>query len=259
MSSERRASILAIIEDAGEASLAQLCSRFSGVSEITIRRDLIQLEQEGHILRTRGGAVSLKRLGSSIPHPGSGEENEYYLRAHQNQEEKIALAKKALSFVEKGRSIYFDAGSTIMALAHLLPDEAMTIITNGTNVAQELVTKPKITVMMPGGTVNHNTLSVSGSTSISFIQNINIEYAFMSASAFSLDAGFSVSNIYEAELKRAVITKAKKVVMLLDSSKFDKSLLFTMADLADIDYLVCDRLPSAEIRKAAKAAGVQII
>ena len=259
MSSERRASILAIIEDAGEASLAQLCSRFSGVSEITIRRDLIQLEQEGHILRTRGGAVSLKRLGGSIPHPGSGEENEYYLRAHQNQEEKIALAKKALSFVEKGRSIYFDAGSTIMALAHLLPDEAMTIITNGTNVAQELVTKPKITVMMPGGTVNHNTLSVSGSTSISFIQNINIEYAFMSASAFSLDAGFSVSNIYEAELKRAVITKAKKVVMLLDSSKFDKSLLFTMADLADIDYLVCDRLPSAEIRKAAKAPGVQII
>ncbi len=259
MSSERRASILAIIEDAGEASLAELCTRFSGVSEITIRRDLIQLEQEGHILRTRGGAVSLKRLGSGIPHPGSGEENEYFLRAHQNQEEKIALAKKALSFVEKGRSIYFDAGSTIMALAHLLPDEAMTIITNGTNVAQELVTKPKITVMMPGGTVNHNTLSVSGSTSISFIQNINIEYAFMSASAFSLDAGFSVSNIYEAELKRAVINRAKKVVMLLDSSKFDKSLLFTMADLADIDYLVCDRAPSSEIRKAAKAAGVQII
>ncbi len=259
MSSERRASILAIIEDAGEASLAELCTRFSGVSEITIRRDLIQLEQEGHILRTRGGAVSLKRLGSGIPHPGSGEENEYFLRAHQNQEEKIALAKKALSFVEKGRSIYFDAGSTIMALAHLLPDEAMTIITNGTNVAQELVTKPKITVMMPGGTVNHNTLSVSGSTSISFIQNINIEYAFMSASAFSLDAGFSVSNIYEAELKRAVINRAKKVVMLLDSSKFDKSLLFTMAELADIDYLVCDRAPSSEIRKAAKAAGVQII
>ncbi|MBP3391780.1 MAG: DeoR/GlpR transcriptional regulator [Clostridia bacterium] len=259
MSSERRASILAIIEDAGEASLAELCTRFSGVSEITIRRDLIQLEQEGHILRTRGGAVSLKRLGSGIPHPGSGEENEYFLRAHQNQEEKIALAKKALSFVEKGRSIYFDAGSTIMALAHLLPDEAMTIITNGTNVAQELVTKPKITVMMPGGTVNHNTLSVSGSTSISFIQNINIEYAFMSASAFSLDAGFSVSNIYEAELKRAVINRAKKVVMLLDSSKFDKSLLFTMAELADIDYLVCDRAPSLEIRKAAKAAGVQII
>lgn len=259
MSSERRASILAIIEDAGEASLAELCLRFSGVSEITIRRDLIQLEQEGHILRTRGGAVSLKRLSSGIPHPGNGEENEYFLRAHQNQEEKISLAKKALSFVEKGRSIYFDAGSTIMALAHLLPDEAMTIITNGTNVAQELVTKPKITVMMPGGTVNHNTLSVSGSTSISFIQNINIEYAFMSASAFSLDAGFSVSNIYEAELKRAVIARAKKVVMLLDSSKFDKSLLFTMADLADIDYLVCDRLPSADIRKAAKAAGVQII
>ncbi len=259
MSSERRASILAIIEDAGEASLAELCSRFSGVSEITIRRDLIQLEQEGHILRTRGGAVSLKRLGSGIPHPGSGEENEYYLRAHQNQEDKIALAKKALSFVEKGRSIYFDAGSTIMALAHLLPDETMTIITNGTNLAQELVTKPKITVMMPGGTVNHNTLSVSGSTSISFIQNINIEYAFMSASAFSIDAGFSVSNIYEAELKRAVINRAKKVVMLLDSSKFDKSLLFTTADLADIDYLICDRLPSVEIRKAAKAAGVQII
>lgn len=259
MASERRTEILSVIDDIGEITLAELCSRFSGVSEMTIRRDLIQLEQSGRIIRTRGGAVSLRRLGDSLSYSGTGQENEYLLRAHQNQEAKSIIARKALRFVEKGRSIYFDAGSTIMALARLIPDETMTIITNGSNVAQELVSHHNINVMMPGGTVNRNTLSVSGPTSVNFVNSLNIELAFMSASAFSLDTGFSVSNIYEADLKKAVISRAKKIIMLIDTSKFGKSLLFTLSDLADIDYLICEDTPDKEIIKAAKSCGVTII
>lgn len=259
MASERRTEILSVIDDIGEITLAELCSRFSGVSEMTIRRDLIQLEQSGRIIRTRGGAVSLRRLGDSYTYSGTGQENEYSLRAHRNQEAKSIIARKALRFVEKGRSIYFDAGSTIMALARLIPDETMTIITNGSNVAQELVSHHNVNVMMPGGTVNRNTLSVSGPTSVNFVNSLNIELAFMSASAFSLDTGFSVSNIYEADLKKAVISRAKKIIMLIDTSKFGKSLLFTLSDLADIDYLICEDTPDKEIVKAAKACGVTII
>ncbi len=259
-SDERRSEILTLIDLKGEATLAELCGRFSGVSEMTIRRDLIQLEQEGRIIRTRGGAVSIRSLGDSRSwHGQSGEENEYMLRAGSNREAKDIIARKALRFVEKGRSIYFDAGSTVMALARIVPDETMTIITNGVNVAEELAPRHNITVMVPGGTVNRNTLSVSGPISVNFVDNINIELAFMSASGCSVDAGFTVSNIYEAELKHTVVSRARTVIMLLDSSKFDKSLLFTLAELGQVNYLVCECEPPEDIAEACRALGVEIV
>ena len=128
MSDERRSEILAIIDRKGEASLAELCGLFPDVSEMTVRRDLIQLEQDGRIIRTRGGAVSVRNLRDSGAGYGqNGEENEYLLRANTNRDAKDIIARKALAFVEKGRSIYFDAGSTVMALARVMPDETMTI------------------------------------------------------------------------------------------------------------------------------------
>ncbi|MBO4326151.1 MAG: DeoR/GlpR transcriptional regulator [Clostridia bacterium] len=260
MSDERRSEILSVIDNRGEVSLAELCGLFSGVSEMTVRRDLIQLEQDGHIIRTRGGAVSIRRLGDSRLLPGqNGEENEYMLRAATNRDAKDVIARKALGFVEKGRSIYFDAGSTVMALARIVPDETMTIITNGVNVAQELVSRHNVTVMMPGGTVNRNTLSVSGPISVNFVDNLNIELAFMSASGCSADAGFTVSNIYEAELKHTVIARARTRIMLLDSSKFNKSLLFTLAELGQINYLVCECEPPEDLAAACRASGVEIV
>ena len=146
-----------------------------------------------------------------------------------------------------------------MALAELVPNENMTIITNGINVAQALVSNSNINVMVPAGTINRNTLSVSGSDSFNFIDKINIDLAFMSASAFSAEAGFSVSNINEAELKRKVISRAKKVIMLLDSSKIGKDLLFTLADISDIHVLISDGNLPDEIYKLADEYGVTVI
>ena len=258
MLNDRQKQMLNIIEEQGELSLQQLSETFTGVSVMTLRRDLIQLESSGHILRTRGGAVSLKRLSEHIPIPG--EENEYGLRARTNTAAKNEIAKKALPFIKKGCSIYLDAGSTIMALARLLPNDHFNIITNGTNIAQEIVDRTNISVMMPGGTLNRNTLSVSGPGAVSFIKNINIELAFMSASAFTPDSGFTVSNIYEAELKREVIHKAKQKIILMDTGKIGKDLMFTMANLSDIDMLITESSAlSAEIKEAAAKEGVRLV
>ena len=161
MLDERRKSILSVIDEYGEISLAELSSLFPDVSSMTIRRDLSELESRGSIIRTKGGALSVRKFSSS--RSAKGEENEYSLRARENILQKKAIAAKALPYVQKGRSIYFDAGSTIMALAELVPNENMTIITNGINVAQALVSNSNINVMVPAGSVNRNTLSVSGS------------------------------------------------------------------------------------------------
>ena len=146
-----------------------------------------------------------------------------------------------------------------MALAELVPNDNMTIITNGINVAQALVSNSNINVMIPAGTVNRNTLSVSGSDSFNFIDKINIDLAFMSASAFSIEAGFSVSNINEAELKRKVISRAKKVIMLLDSSKIGKDLLFTLADISDIHVLITDEPLPDDFKKVADSYNITVI
>lgn len=255
MLNERQNAILKLIEDKGDVSLPELCCKVPDVSAMTIRRDLIVLESEGYILRTRGGAVSLKKL-TAIP---TGEEDEYSRRARENMEAKNIVAQKALAFVSRNSAMFFDAGSTIMSLARMLPNDSYSIITTGANIAQELVSNTGASVMMPGGTVNKYTLSVSGSIAIDFIEKVNIEHAFMSASAFSLDSGFSVSNIYEAELKNKVISKAKKSIMLLDSSKFGKDLMFTICELKNINILITDKKPPDNIIQEAKKYGVEII
>lgn len=258
MLNDRQKSILDIIDENGDVSLNELSRTFSDVSVMTLRRDLLQLEQQGHVLRNKGGAVSLKKLAEQSQIPG--EENEYGLRARANISAKKTIAEKALPLIKKGCSIYLDAGSTIMALARLLPNEHFNIITNATNISQEIIERTNISVVMLGGNLNRNTLSVSGPSAIKSIDRINIELAFMSASAFTLESGFTVSNVYEAELKRKVIGKAKKRIMLMDSSKIGKDLMYTLADFRDIDILITEKstLP-ADITKAAKDNKIEIL
>lgn len=254
MNSLRREKILSILEQKGEIQLQELKEFFPDVSLMTLRRDLITLEKEGHLIRTHGGAVSTKKLWQI-----SGQEDEYSKRATENIDAKMKIASFARRLVEKNRSIYFDAGSTIMCLAKILDDDNFTIITSGLNIALELVKKKNISVVMLGGIVNRNTLSVSGPNAIFSLDEINIDIAFMSASGFSVDSGFSVANIYEGELKRRILERSNKVVMLMDLSKVGRNMPFTYAKLDDIDVWVCEKRPSKEIEEAAMRKGVAII
>jgi DeoR/GlpR family transcriptional regulator of sugar metabolism len=254
VNNDRQHQILQLIEQKGEIQLQQLKEIFPEVSTMTLRRDLISLENEGYLIRTYGGAVSAKKL-----YAATGEEDAYSRRAAENVEAKSRIAEKAVSLVEKGRSIYFDAGSTLMCLTKILPDDNFSIVTSGTNIALELVKKLNTSVVGLGGTLNRNTLSMSGPNAISFLDTINIDIAFMSASGFSVDSGYTVSNIYEGELKRKVVKKAKKVIMLMDTSKINKNMVFTYAKLEDIDIWVCEKQLPKEVEAEAKKFNVQVL
>lgn len=254
MNIDRQHQILQLLEQKGEIQLQQLKDLFPEVSMMTLRRDLISLENNGHLIRTYGGAVNVKKLSVV-----SGEEDAYSVRATENVDAKMRIAEKAVSMVEKGRSIYFDAGSTIMCLAKVLPDDSYSIVTSGANIALELVKKLRPSVVTLGGLVNRNTLSSSGPNAISLLDTINIDLAFMAASGFSTDNGFTVSNIYECELKRKVVKRAKKVILLMDTSKINKDLAFTYAQLEDINIWVCDRELPPEVEAEAGRYGVEVI
>lgn len=252
MAGSRKDRIRLLIEEKGEIQLQNLKELFPELSLMTLRRDLISLEKEGHVVRTYGGAVSIKKLA------GSGEEDPYAARAVENVEAKMKIAEKALHMVEKGRSLYLDSGSTIMCLARILPDEDFSILTSGLNIALEVLKRTKSSVVTVGGLVNRNTFSVSGPEAITLLETFNIDLAFMAASGFSVDRGFSVANIYEGRLKRRVVEQAKKVIVLLDSGKINKDLPFTYAGLDDIDTLVCEKPLPPKVGTAVKKFNIQV-
>ena len=237
MYNERQNGILEMIDLKGSISLSELEGTFKNVSSITLRRDLILLENDGHIIRTKGGAISKNKTTSL-----SKDEPLYSFRELENMKAKRDIAKKALKYVEKGRSMFLDSGSTLMCLAKIIKDEPYTILTSGLNIAVELLKKQHLSVVSLGGQINRNTISASGPSALQYLENINIDIAFMSASGYSEENGFTVSNLYESELKRAVIKKAKKTIVLMDSSKIDKVLAFTFAKKENIDLVITENM-----------------
>lgn len=254
MGNDRQQKICKILAEKGEVQLQQLQSIMPEVSLMTLRRDLISLENEGYLIRTHGGAVSAKKVALI-----SGEEDAYARRAVENIEAKMQIAEKAVHLVERGRSIYFDAGSTIMCLASQLSGENFTIVTSGANIALELLKKQGTSVVILGGLINLNTLSVSGPNAMAMLDTINIDIAFMSASGFSLESGLTVSNVYESELKRKVVNRSQSVVLLLDTHKLNRNMTYTYGNLKDIDILVAEKQLPDEIVHEAEKYGVQII
>lgn len=249
---DRRKIINAYIHEKGEVRLKELEKMFPEVSSMTLRRDLIYLENKGYIIRVRGGAKSISHAAGMI-------EDIYSLRATENKEAKVKIAKKAVKYIETGRSVYLDAGTTIMCLAKILPDEDLSIITSGPNIGLEIVKHTKPSVTLVGGQLNRNNLCTSGINALDFIKNINIDIAFLASSGFSLEAGFTCGNFNECELKRAVVNKARQKIMLMDTSKINRSMPFTFASLKDINILICESVVPEDIKRAAEENNVKLI
>lgn len=251
MTKDRRDHIRALVRDQGEVSLQALGEIFPGVSAMTLRRDLIRLEEEGAVRRTRGGAVSIAGLNILS-------EDAYSQRVKQRVNTKRTIAQRALDLVEEGRSLYLDSGTTMMAFARSMPDRRLTVITSGPGVAVELSGKREIEVILTGGRLSHNTLSVSGPEAVEFLRCVNVDMAFMAASGFAPGAGFTVGNREESLLKREVISRARMKIMLMDSSKVGRVLPYTFAAITDIDILVIDELPGP-LRQMAAEGGVRVL
>ena len=254
MSFERRHQILELLRRDGTVLLRDLAERFPEVSEMTLRRDLEYLEKLGEAVRIKGGARHVSVFGSN-----SAAEEVYANRLSKNREGKEKIAAIALRLVETGRSMFLDAGTTMMAFAARLPDTNFSILTSGPNIALEVAKKYNPSVNLIGGQFNRVSQSVSGMQSLEFVRHMNFDLAFLSSSAFSLDNGFSSGNYGECELKRHIVSQANRTVLLLDSDKFGKTMPFTFAALGEIDVLVTDKKPSEEVLKAAQENGIQVL
>jgi len=233
MKRKRIEEIADLLDKRGKLSLDQLSEFFPDVSQMTLRRDLLLLEQQERIIRVRGGAMSVKEVQKV-----SGEA--YAKKTAINTDEKIEIARKAAGLIDENCSLFLDGGTTAMYLAKELPDRNIHIFTNGLAVAVELAKKKNIEVTMLGGQVLKDNLSTASPVAKVYFDNTNFELAVMSASAFTPENGFSCASQIEADLLKSARKKARAMYMMLDSSKIGKIMPYTFAHMEDIDALITD-------------------
>ncbi|MCI8343165.1 MAG: DeoR/GlpR transcriptional regulator [Clostridia bacterium] len=233
MKRDRIEEIADLLDKRGKLTLEQLESFFPNVSQMTLRRDLFQLEQDGKIIRVRGGAMSVKEVQKVSGEP-------YTKKTAIHTDEKIEIAQKAAALIDEGCSLFIDGGTTAMYLAKEIPDMNINVFTNGLAVAIELAQKKNLNVVMLGGQVMKDNLSTASPVAKTYFADTNFELAIISTSAFTPENGFSCGSQVEADLLRLVRTKAKSLYMMLDSSKIGKIMPYTFAHIQDIDVLITD-------------------
>ena len=234
MKRERITEIAEILDKRGKLTLEQLEEYFPNVSQMTLRRDLFQLEEEGKIIRVRGGALSVREVPKTSGEP-------YTKKTTMHTDEKIVIAQKAAELIDEGASLFLDGGTTALYLAKEMPDIYCNVFTNGLAVATELAKKKNVMVHLLGGQLIKENLATASAFSSLYFTDTNFEIAIISAAAFTLENGFSCSTQVEAELLRVVCKKAKFLYMMLDSSKIGRIKPYTFARAEDINVLITDQ------------------
>ncbi len=252
MNSIRRSTIGDLFQTRPFISLHELEEMFPDVSSMTLRRDIEYYEKKGDVIKVRGGARSMKFIVNS-------DDDAFNLRLHLNSDAKRKVAKAALQFIEPGRSIFLDSGTTVLRLVEYMPNDRITVTTTGLNVALEIMKKDMPIVNIVGGMINRGNITVSGNQALDFIDGINIDVAFVVPSGVSAQEGLTCGNYSDCDLKRKVVEKARKVVLLMDASKNNKCLPYTFAEIKDVDCIISDEALPMDMAKYAIEAGVEVI
>jgi len=247
---ERRKQILELIEKRNSISVVELCQLLE-VSDMTIRRDLRILSNRGLLERVHGGALS--RRGRSYEPP-------YLTRATNHILQKEIIGRRAASLVNEGDSIALDVGTTTFELAKdLLKTPNLTIITASLPIANVLSEALNIRLILTGGIVRPQELSLIGQTAEQTYQQYHVDKAFVGVGGLHHEAGLTEYNLEDALVKKAMIKNAEQVIVVADSSKLGEICFASVAPLSVVDTLVTDADAPAEIIDLLRARDIEII
>jgi DeoR family transcriptional regulator, fructose operon transcriptional repressor len=233
---ERKAEIATILERAGKIDVASLSVRFEVCRE-TIRRDLRELEKDGFVKRTHGGAVV------DLAKPSARAEFPVAVRAIQRQEEKLLICKKAASMMEDGDTVFMDNSSTTLYLLRYVPrDLRVCIVTNSLRLLLEAVrvANRNLSFVCLGGDFKESNMSFSGAIPQRIARDYYPGKAFMSCASINERTMLTDSSADEVETKRLMIERSHSVVILADHTKFTRMGQVFLADFAAIDAIVTD-------------------
>ena len=226
---ERQTVISRKLQTHGRVLAAELALEF-GVSEDTVRRDLREMAAAGLCERVYGGALPVSPVGGSLKQ-----------RMGVGIDRKRALALAAVSQVMPGSMVFFDAGSTNLAIASALPpDMALTAATNAPAIAAALMEKPAVNVILIGGMIDRQVGGALGAKAIRDMESLSPDLCILGACGIDLTAGVTTFGFEDAEFKRFATSKSRNVLVAVTSEKFGTAAPHAVLPVAHCECLVVE-------------------
>lgn len=242
----RRAELLRLLRADGYLTSRDLAGAV-GVSEMTIRRDLARLENDGTVRRVPGGATLTGTHGTET----------FDRRQHREQAPKQAIARTALSLLNDAETIALDAGTTVAPAATLMP-AGMRIVSHSLPVLAACEHRDDIEVIGLGGTYHHQTRSFGGPQTRLGAEEVAVDVALLSAVAVS-DDGLYCTVSWEAEMKQAFHARAERTILLVDHTKASLRAPLRFLRWGEVDTIVTDRGLDARILRRWRSAGAHVV
>jgi DeoR family transcriptional regulator of aga operon len=250
MAEERRTQILQTVRSAGRVRVNELAHRFS-TSAVTIRNDLNELHHRGLVLRSHGGAVLPDTILRESP---------VFERLKAHSDEKRRIGAMAATLINDGETIILDSGTTTLEIARQIKKkQGLQIITNGVNIAAELLDARGAEVFIVGGTVRGESASISGHFTEEMFEQFSADKLFLSGAGCDLDFGVSGANLEETMVNRVMLRISREIILVADASKFSKRSMTRIAPFSEIDTVISDISLDEEIQVKLRAQGCNLI
>jgi DeoR family transcriptional regulator, glycerol-3-phosphate regulon repressor len=247
--SARLGQVMGLIAQHGSMTVSDLAKNL-GVSEETIRRDAKLLEDRGDILKLHGSLALPHQVG----------EAPFERRLRENMEAKRNIAKLAVKLVEDGDSLIIDTGTTTSIFAQeLRARRGLTVVTNSSDIARTLATVNGNRVYMAGGELKADNGAAFGPPAVEFISRFRVRHAFISIAALHAIDGPMDMAFEEAELARMALSRSDSRIILTDATKFGKTALVKVCDFTEVNRLVCDLQPPADLMATLHKANVSVM
>jgi DeoR family fructose operon transcriptional repressor len=246
---ERKNEIINLLKEQGNVKVSELSKTYK-VSEVTIRKDLQELEEEGQVKRVHGGAI--------LSHNTKFEPT-FFEKTGKLADEKVLIGRLAASMIEGGDTIALDAGTTTLQIAKHIIAKNITVITNSLDVALELSDREGVEVIVIGGSLRTQTRALVGPMANIALENLVVDKAFIGVNGISIQYGITTPNIVEAVTKKQIIKSAKMTIVVCDHEKFDLVSFAKITDIKNVDFVITDGQLTEEQYEAFEQEGVKII
>lgn len=246
----RQKQIIEILQNKGRVEVEELCQMFD-VTNMTVRRDLDELEQAGLLIRAYGGAY--------IAEKDILVENPFHLRLDKHKEQKMMVSDAALNFLSDGQKIFIGSGTTTYYMSQKMDNShRLIIVTDAINIASELITRPSLSVIQLGGSLRSNTFSTTGAFAENMIRQFRFNTAFIGLTGIGNDGHLYVGSLIQLSIYQTVFESSDKIVILTDSSKLGKEDFMCIGKLSDKFSLITNRDASDSLLKSYRNLGTKI-
>jgi DeoR/GlpR family transcriptional regulator of sugar metabolism len=241
---DRHRRILDAVQQAGQLGVTQL-AELTGTSEMTVRRDLEHLADQGMLERYRGGARSLTLRGEEPP---------FAVRTHEGQEAKRRIAEAVAGLIVDGEAVVLDSGTTCLEVARLLTPRRLTVMPLSMHAANALTGAPQLRLLLPGGEPRPDELALTGPLAEASLAALRFDTAVIGCCGLTAD-GLTAYDLADAAIKRAIIASAHRVIAVADSTKFSRTALAFVAPVSALSMVVTTDDAAEEHTNALTAAG----